>query len=109
LTPLYSLKVNVGEIAQGVQATAKGNTSACGSPVWVLIIGIECSVKVEVFLNMDEVDIVLREQLTNACGVGRFVPGNFIAVQDVWQASNIEGDCVECSCRLSVGELENRE
>lgn len=75
----------------------------------MLIIGIECGVKVEVFLNMDEVDIVLREQLTDACGVRSLVSRNFIAIQNVWQASNIESDCIKGSCRLSVGELENRE
>lgn len=109
LTPLDSLKVNIREIAQGVQATAKGNASTCRSPVWVGIIGIECGVEVEVLLNMDEVDIVLREQLTDACGVCSLVSGNFVAIQEVWQASNIESDCVKCPCRLSAGELENRE
>jgi hypothetical protein len=107
LTPLHSLEVNIGEIAQGIQATAKGDASARRSPVWVLIVGVECGVKVEVFLNMDEVNIVLREQLTNACSVCSLVSRDLVAVQEVWQASDIESDCVECPCRLSVGELKN--
>jgi len=51
--PFDPLKTGVGKVAQRVQATAKGHSAAGGRPEWVVVIGIECCMEVEVLLNVD--------------------------------------------------------
>lgn len=62
---------------------------------------------VEVFLNMDEIYVMLRKELTDACRIGCFVPRHIVAVYTVWQSSNIERNRVEESCCLRASQLED--
>ena len=78
--PLDSLKSSEGVVTQGVQTAAERHTTARSCPVWVIVIGIECSMEVEVLLNVDDGDVVLSEQLPNTSSVCLLVARNIVAV-----------------------------
>lgn len=50
---------------------------------------------VEVFLDMDEVYVVLGEKLANSCGVCGLIARYIITVDNIWKAGNIESNGVE--------------
>lgn len=107
--PLDPLQVSERKVAQGVQSTAEGHTSTCRGPVRMLVIGVKRGVVVEVLLHMNEVDVVLGQQLTNACSVVGLVSRNVIPVDDLWQSGNIERDGVERSCVLGTCKVQKRK
>lgn len=84
LIPFHPLEVSIWEVAQRVQSAAKWNTPAGRGSLRMLVVGVKSGMEVKVFLNVDEVYVVLCEQLTHACGVGRLVARNIVAVQDIW-------------------------
>lgn len=75
----------------------------------MLVIGVKCGVVVEVLLHVDEVDVVLCQELANACSVVGLVSRHVIPVDDLWQSGNIERDGVECSCALGSRKVQKRE
>lgn len=104
--PLDPLKVGKRKVAQRVQSTAEGHTSTCRGPVGMLVIRVKCGVVVEVLLHMNKVDVVLSQQLANACSVVGLVSRNVVSVDDLRQSSNIERDGVERSCALSANKVQ---
>lgn len=76
---------------QRIQTTSKWDASAGRGSVRVIIIRVQSCVVIEVFLDMNEREIVLRKQLSDARGIRCFVPRDIIAVKDVWKAGDIEG------------------
>jgi hypothetical protein len=58
---------------------------------------------VEVLLNVDDGDVVFREQLPNASSVCLLIAWNIVAVQESGKTSNIEREGVEGTGGLSNG------
>ena len=58
---------------------------------------------VEVLLNVDDGDVVLSEQLSNASSVCLLVARNIIAVQESGKTGDIESEGVECAGGLGKG------
>ena len=80
--PFDPLETGVGKVAQRIQATANGHSAAGGRPEWVIIVGIECGMVVEVLLNVDQRDVVLGEQLANASSIGCLVARDIVAIEN---------------------------
>jgi len=59
---------------------------------------------VEVLLNVDDTDIVLREQLSNTGSVCCLITGNIVTVQGSRKTSDIECEGVERAGGLGNGE-----
>lgn len=78
--PLDSLKACKRIVAQSVQAATKGHSPACSCSIRMVIIGVERSMVVEVLLNVDDRDVIFREQLADAGGVGLLISRNIVAV-----------------------------
>jgi hypothetical protein len=123
--PLDTLKSRELIVAQRVQTRSKRHTTASGGAIWVLVVGIESRMEVldmiskytsirirvtyKVLLHVDERDVVLRKKLANACSVGILVTRDFIAVQDRWQAGNVECNCIELARGLSKCRTQERD
>lgn len=98
--PFNPLQVGVGVVAQRVQPGTERDTATCRCAVWVLVIGVKSSMEVEVLLNMDEGDVVLCEELSNASSVVSLITRNVVSVQDWGESSDVVGQSVELSCIL---------
>jgi len=59
--PLHTLKSRIRVVAQRIESGAKWDTSTGWRTVWMLVIRIERSVEVEVFLHVDDGLVVLCE------------------------------------------------
>lgn len=57
--------------------------------------------EVEVFLYVDQRDVVLSEELTNASSISGLITGDLVAIEDRWKSSNIVCQGVELSCILT--------
>jgi hypothetical protein len=106
--PLDSLKPGPVVVAQRVQSTTEWHAATRSRSVGVVVIGIQCSMEVEVLLDVDERDVVFGEQLSNAGSVGFFVTRDIVAVQNSRETGDIERQGVELSGGLSDGNRDER-
>lgn len=104
LVPLDTLEVDPVEVGQSVQARPKGHAAAGRRPVRMVIVLVQGSVVVEILLDVDNVVTVLGELGANGGGVVRFVARHVVALQDLGQAGNIEGECGERAAGGSYGD-----
>jgi hypothetical protein len=109
--PLDTLEVGKLIVAQRVQPRSERYAAAGGGAVWVLVVGIESRVKVlrmvsivqtihlsvtyEVLLHVNKRDVVVREELSDACSVGVLVTRDLVSIEDGRKTSDIESDGVE--------------
>jgi hypothetical protein len=63
----------------------------------------------EVLLHMDERNVILSKELSNACGVGSLVTWNLVSVEDRRKASNIESCRGELARGLSKRRTQERK
>lgn len=96
LRPLHALKVHPGEMGEGIQAgadaRAAGGRRAVGVRIAVRL--VDSSVVVEVFLDVDDIVVVLGEATAHLMGVGGFV-AFAIRVQEGREAGDILGEDAE--------------
>jgi hypothetical protein len=107
--PLDALERRIGEVAQRVDSRAEWYTTASWRAVRVLVVGIERSMEVEVFLHVDDGEVVLREQLPNARCVCGLVAGDLVAVENWGKTRYIEGRDIERACCLCDGRRNGRQ
>lgn len=88
--PFDPVERGIWEVAQGVQAAAKGNTATGRGSVGVLVVGIEGSVVVEILLDMNQRDVVPGEELSNPSGVGRLVARDIVAIESGRETSHVK-------------------
>ena len=105
LIPFHPLEIGEWKVAQRVQSTADRDTATCRGSVWVLVIGIERSVVIEILLDMDETYIMLGEELTDSCRVGCFISRPIVAIECTWETSDVESQSIERPCCLGGREL----
>lgn len=106
--PLDPLEISVWVVAQAVQAATKGHAAARRRAVWVLVVCVEGSMVVEVLLDVDERDVVLGEQLSNASSVFRLVAGHVVPVENLRESGDVERQDIECSRVLSDAQRDQR-
>lgn len=95
LIPLDAREIDPVVVRERVQTRADWDTAAGCRAVWVAVVLVQGGVVVEVLLHMDDIETARGELGADQGRVVRLVAALVVALEELGQTSNVEGQSTE--------------